>query len=1247
MFVGTIATMPSVSANISSYPYTIFGLNSVNINAYGMNLNGHIASNGSITVPDSFNQINKLTENADEGMMYIGNKIINEHFSDNADVHDNDFSLENLNINIANPIQVNGNLSLFGGHINPASNLAIMATNDILLICETINANNNVIYSKQGDIEIQFPGTASLQGLIYAPHGDVTISAQGVNLNGVVIIAKNVTINSQQNANVNHSGIMAMFVGFESEICYICNPVYSGIDCRLGSAIAPPSSPNNTNFINGNSADGSRASLNIDVLELIAGTSVKANRIHGIEVVTWGNNTENRQVTIEVNGVASPRFHGASAPHADRIWAIMEHGNPISSHGRTQTQTLRYMNIYGSASNILDNIVTINPFVSEEVPSSFDVRIRANDNHASLVMSVAFLDRMGEVLGVAAYSPQYGNWSEFVSAVVCGECDNCIENDSPGILDIGEIYFKGMVSEDCIDTDENGIDFVKNQFLLTAHDGVSYAQIEMLADEYESEIVGFIELTNCFQLEMIYDVDSGEIHQIIDELTANSLVEFVSLNIVSTSEPCSMPNDPWSNVDEPYGVCWDTNKMFHIKPDTGERLDRHRNWGVKAIDAPGAWAYREQMQTVKIGLIDSMFQDHVDLDYFQIWNNWYVWDDTFSRGDRSHGNHVAGIMAAGFDTYHGITGIIPYNKLYAYSVQGGITDPHLLNKMFTPIMELKYALALMIGNDVKVINYSQAQERLTHDSTEQIRQINDGAENLGLFLNKLINVGYDFVIVAAAGNNYERDAGLASFLNRIEIESVRNRVIVVGGIGLNNDNEDSLYNLLVEWNTDGTPNWGSRIGDRIDVVAPGEKIYSTMLNNSYGNEVFEDGRGIPPRNASGTSYAAPHVAGIVGMMYSVNPALSGEQIKNIIVETAEIDNRVVYDSFGQGYYIANAKLAVERAIAEKGDNIDNLTINVRDFVDEYVLNNATIRIQNDTVDMYLTNGVPTAVLPGWYTVTVRVAGYITYHYRISHGRNQSITISLVKDERDVNGNPLTGKLTVDVTDRINSQFIAYAEVALHTFIENDNGVFVETEVGKYTADSNGEIVAILPPGYYFPVSNCRSNLFVPPIFQVYGNGDVRRRYLTIGLAEPTDIFVFNIALHRQGAAHDFNSLLWAFPATISEFTNYMYSHLDPQNRTIYFMFHTSARESEELSLGFYLSDEQVTNISEFSDDDFAIMIMAYNYNYGTGENPPPIWITARQLIGGLNEELFVEFANISFNADTGDYEVSSNFWLIN
>lgn len=627
---------------------------------------------------------------------------------------------------------------------------------------------------------------------------------------------------------------------------------------------------------------------------------------------------------------------------------------------------------------------------------------------------------------------------------------NSVERSEENLVDIGEAYFKDIESIDDIDVDSNGIEFVKNQFLLTAYNDVSYDEVEALGNEYDADIVGYIALTNDYQFEIEYDVNANDIYSIIDELMDNQLVEYASLNTVFEYELEYEPNDPWDTSET---IDWDTTNPSGL------------NWGVEAIDAPGAWEYIDQMSTVKIGLIDSMFEEnHEDLNYFHVWNNpshdyiMNYWD-----GDNTHGTHVSGTMAANFDNETGISGIVPYNKLYGYSAFGINTDPNLHDRIISFVMEEKYELALLIGNNVKVINYSMGWNLNKNEITEN-------AEILGNFLNKLISMGYDFVIIPAAGNDYGKDAEYASFLTRIDIENVKNRIICVGSVGIDNNDNKTTYHFSDF----------SNIGKRVDVVAPGEKIYSTVLNDGYENRYMYynwwTGK-YEWADWDGTSMAAPHVSGTAGLLYSVNPNLSGEQVKNIIVETSGGEGREFTDSLGGSYGIINAKLAVEAALRTEGENVDKneSIVFVRDYLNGTRLNNATIRIQgreahNNDVDMYLTEGKPMNLITGWYNITVMADGYVTYRYKY-HSTEAFTTIDLVED---IPNN--TGYLQITAKDWINNQN-ANTEFNLYTIDENYNQVKQNTN-GTYATTSGVTEMIALAPGYYLPETTTGQSQYV-------------------------------------------------------------------------------------------------------------------------------------------------------------------------
>ncbi len=103
-----------------------------------------------------------------------------------------------------------------------------------------------------------------------------------------------------------------------------------------------------------------------------------------------------------------------------------------------------------------------------------------------------------------------------------------------------------------------------------------------------------------------------------------------------------------------------------------------------------------------------------------------------------------------------------------------------------------------------------------------------------------------------------------------------------------------------------------------DLLAPGVEVLSSYPNGTY-------------YNADGTSMAGPHVAGVVALIWSANPALIGEieRTEQILIETARPydyarhgvppcgDSTVIPDN-AVGYGLVDAYAAVERAQREAG-----------------------------------------------------------------------------------------------------------------------------------------------------------------------------------------------------------------------------------------------------------------------------------------------------------------------------------------
>lgn len=198
--------------------------------------------------------------------------------------------------------------------------------------------------------------------------------------------------------------------------------------------------------------------------------------------------------------------------------------------------------------------------------------------------------------------------------------------------------------------------------------------------------------------------------------------------------------------------------------------------------------------------------------------------------------------------------------------------------------------------------------------SQHVSDIEEEANIFEAFLMKLLKLGYDFVIVQAAGND-GIDASSSGLFVNIDAPELKNRIIVVGSVELNKPIKIEYYYMQKYTNNRDFLFGGYRYyaganhGDRVDVCAPGVNIYSTVPANGYTNIFYRN------ETWTGTSMAAPHVSGVVAMCYSVNPKLTGVQVKEIVCGSV---NRYATRNINERYPLVNAEKAVNMAMSIRG-----------------------------------------------------------------------------------------------------------------------------------------------------------------------------------------------------------------------------------------------------------------------------------------------------------------------------------------
>ncbi len=133
---------------------------------------------------------------------------------------------------------------------------------------------------------------------------------------------------------------------------------------------------------------------------------------------------------------------------------------------------------------------------------------------------------------------------------------------------------------------------------------------------------------------------------------------------------------------------------------------------------------------------------------------------------------------------------------------------------------------------------------------------------------------------------------------------------------------------------DGETTWGSNYGSALDVMAPGVKVTTTDLRGTYG---FNNGSANFPFDSdyfgyfNGTSAACPNAAGVMALVLSANPSLTGDEARTILESTCNKVGDYFYTSDSDhpngtwnnemGYGCVNAHAAVQAAQGNTGGGL--------------------------------------------------------------------------------------------------------------------------------------------------------------------------------------------------------------------------------------------------------------------------------------------------------------------------------------
>lgn len=274
-------------------------------------------------------------------------------------------------------------------------------------------------------------------------------------------------------------------------------------------------------------------------------------------------------------------------------------------------------------------------------------------------------------------------------------------------------------------------------------------------------------------------------------------------------------------------------------------IDGNYYYNIEAVNAPHAWKDGYTGKGVKVAVLDSGISPHKELNIkggVSTVKYTKLWYD-----DYGHGTHVAGIIAAqpGIKKVNGmdVVGVAPDVELYAVKVMDRWGQGDLL--------DILKGIEWAIENDMDIINMSFGSE----SESQLFKEMLDRAYEQGILL------------VSASGNEGNDHPVIypAKFDSVIAVSSV--------------EKDLSLSSF-------------SSKGEEVELAAPGSEIVSTYIRGNY-------------RTESGTSQAAPHVAGFLAILKEKYPTLTNEQLREKMKEyTIDLGPEGKDSSFGYGliYY---------------------------------------------------------------------------------------------------------------------------------------------------------------------------------------------------------------------------------------------------------------------------------------------------------------------------------------------------------